>query len=205
MQVALQLLCHVQSFVFPSIMRLFALDTDVTTIRKRYCTEGECEVLFTRHHWLYFLFKSCRDMFLTAVIVFAGVFVWINEWPLLEAFTILAILWVVFVLVHVLKSYLDWRFDLLLLTSDKIVIVDQTSILGREEKPIHLDNVGGIKASTQFWDVFPFGQLTIHLKEGLGGDAISVGYIPNVEKVAAVIADVVTRYQRKGHPEKPAT
>lgn len=181
-------------------MRLFALDTRAMQhIRKRYCTAGECEVVLTRYHWMSFLLRSFRE-FLVTLILAALVFVaWEYEWPIAEIIGIVVSLWVIFVLFKILKAFIDWRFDFILVTTDKIVLVDQTSVFSRQEKPIHLENVGGIAASTQFWDIFPFGRITIHLKEGLGGDAVTIYFVPHAQELAATIADVVTKYQRKGH------
>lgn len=181
-------------------MRLFALDTAATQkICKRYCTQGEDVILMTRYHWLSFFIRTFREFILTIVMFSLVAVAWTYQWPLVEIIGSVVSLWVIFVLFRVIKMFIDWRFDFLLVTTDKIVLVDQTSFFSREEKPIHLENVGGIAAETQLWDVFPFGKITIHLKEGLGGDAVTVHFVPHAQQVAATIVDVVTKYQRKGH------
>ena len=181
-------------------MRLFALDTRaMETICKRYCTAGEKEILLTHYHWMSFLLRSFREFLITLLLITLVAVAWELEWPLAEIIGTVVSVWVIFVLFRVLKAYIDWRFDFLLVTTDKIVLVDQTSIFSRQEKPIHLENVGGIAAATQFWDIFPFGKITIHLKEGLGGDAVTIYFVPHAQQVAATVADVVTKYQRKGH------
>ncbi|MEK7563777.1 MAG: hypothetical protein AAB544_05310 [Patescibacteria group bacterium] len=181
-------------------MRFFALDTRaMETICKRYCTAGEKVILLTRYHWLSFLMRSFREFFITLLLITLVAVAWGFEWPLAEIIGTVVSVLVIFVLFNVLKAYIDWRFDFLLVTTDKIVLVDQTSIFSRHEKPIHLENVGGIAAATQFWDIFPFGKITIHLKEGLGGDAVTISFVPHAQHVAATVADVVTKFQRKGH------
>jgi len=84
-----------------------------------------------------------------------------------------------------------------MITTDKILLVDQTSIFKREIKPIHLENVGGVSTETQFWDLFRFGALCLHLKEGLGGQSITKKYVPYAQRVAGILSDVVTAYQRR--------
>lgn len=181
-------------------MRLFALDTNaMETICRRYCTQGETVVLLTRYHWLSFLLRTFREFAVTLLLIALVALAWTYEWPLAEIIGTVVSLWVVFVLFRILKAFIDWRFDCILVTTDKIVLVDQTSIFSRQEKPIHLENVGGVSAATQFWDIFPFGKITIHLKEGLGGDAVTIYFVPHAQQVAATIVDVVTKYQRKGH------
>ena len=181
-------------------MRLFALDTRVIeTICDRYCTKGETQVLLTRYHWLSFILRTIREFIITLILLVVVGIAWSYDWPMIEIIGGAASLWVIFVLFRFLKAFIDWRFDFLFVTSDKIVLVDQTSIFSRNEKPVHLENVGGVSASTQFWDIFPFGKITIHLKEGLGGDSVTILYVPHAQQVGATIADVVTKYQRKGH------
>lgn len=185
---------------YTASMRFFALDTNIAQkIRQRYCTEGEEEVLLTRYHWLSFVFKSVREIAITAVFLGVIFLAWKYEWPLYEIIAGSVLLWLVFVFFHVLREFIDWRYDMFLVTTEKIVLVDQTSFIRHEEKPIHLENVGGVSSATQYLNLFPFGSLTLHLKEGLGGDAVKLRYVPHAAHVASAIADVVTRYQRRGH------
>ncbi len=181
-------------------MRFFALDTRIAEkIRQRYCTEGEEEVLLTRYHWMSFLFRTVREACITIALLVVIFLALEYEWPLYEIIGSAAAVWIVFVFFHVLRDYIDWRYDMILLTTEKMVLVDQTSFIRHEEKPIHLENVGGVSSSTQFLNLFPFGTLTLNLKEGLGGDALTLRYVPHAERVASLISDVVTKYQRKGH------
>lgn len=181
-------------------MRIFALETDRQQVIRRFCHdhEGECVVLLTHYHFLYFLFAILREIFLTVVfitITFAlgasGLF------PLTGLLLTVGMLWFMFVFLNVFKSYIDLKFDFIVVTTDKVIVVDQTSIFKQEVKPIHVENVGGISSFTQFGSIFNFGGITIHLKEGLGGDQITLRYVPKAQEVAARISDVVTRYQRR--------
>jgi hypothetical protein len=181
-------------------MHFFALDTRIAEkIRQRYCTEGEEEVLLTRYHWMSFLFRSVRETFITVALFTVIFFAWEYQWPMYEIIGFAAAIWIIFVFFHILRDYIDWRYDMILLTTEKMVLVDQTSFIRHEEKPIHLENVGGVSSSTQFLNLFPFGTLILHLKEGLGGDAVTLRYVPDAQHVASLISDVVTKYQRKGH------
>ncbi len=147
---------------------------------------------------LYFLFAIVREVFLTVIFVAiafglgaSGLF------PLGGLLMTVGTLWFLFVFLNVFKSYIDWKFDFMVVTTDKVIIVDQTSIFRQEVKPIHLENIGGISSFTQFGSIFNFGGITIHLKEGLGGDQMTLRYVPKAQEVSARISDVVTRYQRR--------
>ncbi len=181
-------------------MRIFALETNPRRIIERFCSQGEDSVLQTRYHWLSFLVASF-DEFLAGVVVLAGIVFAVGEGWRIDPVVWIPIGLIYFVLfLRVFKAFVDWRYDFLFVTTDKIVLVDQTSIFRQEVKPIHLENVGGVSTATQFLGLFPFGILTLHLKEGLGGDTITRKYIPNAESVASRITDVVTKYQRTQMP-----
>ena len=177
-------------------MRIFALQTDVNEVKKRFCHEGERVVYMTYFHGLSFFFAIVREVIITMVFLTLAVFVVHFDWFIAVALPILSLLWLFMVVLNVLKAYIDWFFDFIMVTTDKVIMLDQSSIFKQVVKPIHVENIGGISTSTQFWDMFPFGQLTIHLKEGLGGDTIVLKYVPRVREVAGAISEVVTRYQR---------
>ena len=184
-------------------MRIFALETDTEKLKQRFISEGEEEVLMTYYHGLSFFFASLREMILTILLVAIGIAVGAWGAPIGWTVGVLFVLWFVFVFFNLLKAYIDWAYDFILVTTDKIIFVDQTSIFRQEIKPLNLENVGGVSTKTQYWDIFPFGIVSVHLKEGLGGDRIIKKFIPRAQEVAATISEVVTRYQRYDHsPEK---
>ncbi|PIQ76116.1 hypothetical protein COU78_05970 [Candidatus Peregrinibacteria bacterium CG10_big_fil_rev_8_21_14_0_10_49_24] len=178
-------------------MQFLALETDINKIKQAYCHEGECEVLFTRYHGLSFLFAILREILITVVLFTIAIFGWMNDWPMGWLVGILFALWIIFVLFNVLKAYIDWAYDFIYVTTDKILIVDQTSLFRREIKPLHMENIGSVSTETQMWGIFPFGKLCVHLKEGLGGDDMTLKYVPYANKVASQISAAVTRYQRE--------
>ncbi|OIO55734.1 hypothetical protein AUJ46_00350 [Candidatus Peregrinibacteria bacterium CG1_02_54_53] len=180
-------------------MRIFALETDVEKLKKQFLSAGEQEVLMTYYHGLSFFFASLREMIISIVMVLvvAGA-IWWGAPPWWTA-GILFLLWFVFVFFNLLKAYIDWAYDFILVTTDKIIFVDQTSFFRQEIKPLNLENVGGVSVQTQYWNIFPFGIVSVHLKEGLGGDRIIKSYVPRAREVAAKISEVVTRYQRYDH------
>jgi hypothetical protein len=98
-----------------------------------------------------------------------------------------------------LKAYIDWTYDFIIITTDKVILVDQTSIFKQEIMPLHLENIGGISTFTQYMDIFPFGGISIHLKEGKGGEDVMLKYVPRAKEVAGTLSDVVTTYQRRAH------
>ncbi len=187
-------------------MRIFALETDLEKIKKRFCQDGECVLHTTPFHTLSFLFASLRDIFLTIVFFFGG---WAGiafGLPVLWTVGGLSVAWFILVFFSFLKAYIDWLYDCIIITTDQVILVDQTSVFKHEIRPMHVDNIGAITTTTQFWNMFPFGIIKIHLKEGLGGDTIILKYVPRAEEVAVIITGVVKDYQRRheGSMQTPA-
>lgn len=180
-------------------MRIFALETDIEKIKARFCGNGECVLHTTPFHTFSFFFASLRDILVTVVIFAAGTGAVTFGVPMAWTIGICALLWFIFVSFNLLKAYIDWLYDCVIITSDQVILVDQTSIFKHEIRPIHVDNIGAITTSTQFWDLFPFGIVKIHLKEGLGGDTIVLRYVPRAGEVAAIITGAVTEHQRRKH------
>lgn len=184
-------------------MRFLALETNIEKIKNRFVCKGEeDEILMTRYHGLSFLFASFRELFMTLLLFGVGVLAWWLQAPMTYAVSLLFGIWLVFVFYNLLKAWIDWRFDFLLVTTDKVIVVDQTSIIRCKVKPIHIENIGSVTSETQFADIFNCGIVQIDLKEGEGGDTISLRYVPNAKEVSTKISDVVMRYQKKGRAQE---
>lgn len=185
-------------------MRIFALETDKQRLIRRFCYEedGESVVLQTGYHTLSFFFAMIREIFMTILFFVIGMAAWAFGLPMFWISMILLMLWVVFVFFNMLKAYIDWFYDFIFVTTDKVVLVDQTSIFKQEIMPIHIEHIGGVSTFTQFWDIFPFGGICIHLKEGRHGKEITQKYVPNAREFAGQISDVITRYQRRNHGQQ---
>jgi len=180
-------------------MQIFALETDTEKLKRRFLSAEEQEVLMTYYHGLSFFFASLREILLTMLLVIVGIVASLWGAPAGWTIGILFVLWVVFVFFNLLKAYIDWAYDFILVTTDKIIFMDQTSIFRQKIQPLNLENVGGVSTQTQFWNIFPFGSVTIHLRGGVGVGSITKKFVPRAQAVAAKISEVVTRYQRLDH------
>ena len=180
-------------------MRIFALETDTEKIKKEFLSEGEQEILMTYYHGLSFLFASLKEILTTMALVAVGVVAAFFGAPPWWTVGVLFVFWFLFVFFNLLRAYIDWAYDFILVTTDKIIFMDQTSIFRHEITPLNLESVGGVTTGTQFWNIFPFGTVTVHLKEGFGNERITKKYVPRAERVAAKISEVVTKYQRYDH------
>lgn len=182
-------------------MRIFALETNVQKVVERFCSSKECIILLTFYHPFYFTSVAIKEIFITSLLVGIGLFAWsmgvAMSWILGFTLTI----WLGFALPTLTKAFIDWKCDFLLVTTDKIVLLDQTSFFKREIKPIHIENIGSVGMKTQWMGIFSFGSIYISLKEGEGGETIVRKYVPNVTEVVSKMSSVVTNFQRGAFEE----
>lgn len=190
-------------------MHLLALNTDIEGVKRRFLSANEQEVLTAYRHGFFFFLSIILQLVLTIGLIAAGIA--LNTWDLLPwdlpswgIAIFLALLWVFLAFPTILKAFLDWKFDFIFVTTDKVVLVDQSSLFHHRITPMNLENFASVTAASQFWNLFPFGSLHFQLKEGTGED-ITMKYIPNADEVAAKISDTVTQYQRRFMEQPPAT
>lgn len=189
-------------------MRILALDTNIEGVKRRFLSANEQEILTAYRHGFFFFLQIILQIVLTMGLIAAGVA--LNTWDVLPDIPswwiigVLALLWILLAFPTILKAFLDWKFDCIFVTTDKVVLVDQSSLFHRRITPMNLENFASVTAASQFWNLFPFGALHFQLKEGIGED-ITMKYIPNADEVAAKIADTVTLYQRRFMEQMPTT
>jgi len=177
-------------------MRIFALETNTEHFKKKFLSEEEQEVLTIYYHWFAFALAIMKQGVFTLVIISIGAglitvgLLWL--WVTLA----MLLLWTIVIFPSMVKAFLDWRYDFTFVTSDKVIVADQSSLFRQKITPINLENFASVSTETQYANMFPFGKLRFHLKSGLGEDLI-LRYIPNADEVAAKIANAVTIFQRR--------
>ena len=189
-------LCGRRQDEYTAPVRIFALETDITKVKKRYLSEGEREILTVHYHWMRFFYTAVRQLCIAAAVVVFGVLLARNGLPGGVATAIAVGIGFFAVVPRLVRSYLDWKYDFLVLTTDKVVIVDQSSIIRQRATPMNLENFASASSETQMLNLFPFGMLRLNLKEGTG-ENLCLMYVPDAENVAARIAEAVTYFQRR--------
>ncbi len=177
-------------------MRIFALETDITKLKQRYLSLDEREILTVHYHWMRFCYTAIRQTVIAAVLVVLGVLLAENGIPVPIAAGIAVAIGFFAVVPRLVRSFLDWKYDVLILTTDKVIVVDQSSIMHQRATQMNLENFASASSETQFLNIFPFGMVRLHLKEGTG-DNLLLPYVPDAESVAARIAEAVTYFQRR--------
>lgn len=178
-------------------MQIFALQTDIEKIRKRFIDSEDEHVLLVHYHPLRFFLATAREIGIGILFILLAVFVYENT-PITLGWTLwtTTILLLVFVIIPMIRDYIDWRYDFIEITKDKVIIVDQTFIFKQRIKQINMENFASVEAETQLMNIFPLGRVRFSLKEGTG-EEIMVSYIPHAAEVADTIADTVSGFQRR--------
>lgn len=177
-------------------MRILALEMDIEKLKKDFLTEGEEEVFRVRNHMFKFVITFLWVFFYTLFIIGAAVTISYAVGANWFVVIIGSLLWIFTALPSLLRALVDWLYDLILVTTDKAVLIDQSSIFRQRVTPINLENFASVSSETQFLNLFNFGKLRFHLKSGLGEDLI-LPYTKNAAEAANKIANAVTVFQRR--------
>ena len=176
-------------------MKIFALETDVAKFNRTFVSEGEQLLCTIRFHGFVFAVKLITTLFWTALLTTVGIVAWEFAMSGAIIFGIGIVIWLFVLFPPLLRSFIDWRFDVLILTTEKLIVVDQSSVFRREIRQMSLENVASSNAETQFWNLFSFGRLCFDLKEGVG-ERLCLAYIPHADDVATCIGDALVKFER---------
>ena len=177
-------------------MKIFALETNLAKLNQSFLSHSEQIIVVVQFHGLRFFFRCITGAVVTALLVAVLLMGTSAGIPASMLLVIVLVGWAILVLRPLLRGFIDWKYDELLVTTEKIVIVNQSSIIRQEVKQMNLENLASVNTRTQFWNIFPFGELFFELKEGTG-QSIRLRYIPLAQRVCALISDTLVKYKRR--------
>ena len=173
------------------------METDIQRIKARFLTSGETEIFTAHPHFVSFLWHVAWEIFVTVLLLASCIYAYHADiLPGGMALTVFAAGWLIFVFFGLVEAYIDWKYDFIFLTTDKLIIVDQMSLFRKFITPISLENLGDVISQTQWLDLFNFGIIHIALKEG-NGPEIVLRFMPHADRLVAKIAEQITLYQRR--------
>jgi hypothetical protein len=181
-------------------MHLFALETDLEKIKRSLMGSREDEMMTVHRHWLPLWFTLAREILLFVALM--ALLFFFSAGPLIVVIVIIA--WVLWAAGALLREYIELRYTFLFLTREKVVIVRQ-HLLRRRLLPITLNNIQSVEVQSQYWDLFGFGRIHIHLRDS--GQVLTFSYVPDSARVAKKMTNIVSMYnQRIGldHMLRPA-
>jgi len=171
-------------------MRLFAIETNVEELKKKFLVENEEAVHVTHMHFLVFLVNIFWQTVIMAVLGYAILlgmaqgFVApdFGTWTLI----ILGIIYAYFFS----AAHVAWKCNFIIITTQKVVIVEQKSMFYQRINPVHFTNINNTRVESQFAGIFKCGVLFINLKIGeMGGKHVELEnwYVPKPNDIAAII------------------
>ncbi len=178
-------------------MQIFALETNVGRVKDHFLAHGETEIFTAHPHVFSFLWHIVWEIFLmVCLVVGCGYAYSIGLLSLTVAFLIFGLGFLFFVFFGLIEAYIDWKYDFIFLTTDKLIIVDQMSLFRKSITPISLENLGDVVSETQWLNLFGFGKIHFALKEGHGPEVV-LSFMPKADQHVAHIAEQITLYQRR--------
>lgn len=177
-------------------MKIFALETDVAKLNRSLVSPGEQIVLQARFHGFLFFMRALLAGMLTMIAIAVGTVSGAAGMPMGIVTAALFVIWLLFVFRPLLRAFIDWRFDELLVTTEKVILVNQSSVIRQEIHQMNLENLASVKALTQFGGILPFGKVHFELKEGVG-EGLRLSYIPHAQRACSVIGDCLVQFQRR--------
>ncbi len=189
-------------------MRFLALQTDVELLKKQFIPEGEHEILTVTRHPIKFVTeffgKTLIVLLLTTVL---GLILEFLTSSLTQNIVYgLALIVVLSYLYQIVKSYIAWRYNFLIVTSEKLIIIHHESFLHQYVNTIHLNNIRSTRFESQFFGIFRCGILSIDLLELEGGstEVLVLSYIPTPDTIASAIEHAIAlKQQRKEGTDTP--
>lgn len=178
-------------------MKIFALETNLSRVKDHFLANGEHEIFIVTPHVFSFLVRIVWDIGVTLLLLGLTTYAYrLNMVDAAVAGVFFGLVWFFFVFFSIVRAYIDWKYDFLLLTTDKLIIVDQMSLFRKSITPISLENLGDVVAQTQWLNLFHFGIIHFALREGNGPEII-LRFMPEADKLVAKIAEQITLYQRR--------
>ena len=177
-------------------MQLFALQTDIDRLKARFLVAGEQEIFTVRRHIISFFLHLLRPLLATIVLIAIAValYVWeiLSVWPA----SVLLIVWLVTAARWIFNAFIDWKYDFLFLTTKKLVIVDQKSIVRNAVNSMNLEEISSVVAETQWLNLFSFGRLRITTRRAEGEVALIINFISHPDVLAGSIMGQISNTGR---------
>lgn len=184
-------------------MKIFALQTDVGVLKHQFLVEGEEQEIITVHrHIVSFFVEIFWATLLT--IILCGLFVlFLSTLPdltvLLTAQIILGVWFLIYAYV-LFSAFINWQYNLLMLTTEKLVVVKHHSCWYQHVQPIHLEKIMTTQMESQFGGIFRCGIVHFKLQETSSGSSSEVRlyYIPEARAVIGSIENAITLKHQRG-------
>lgn len=184
-------------------MKLFALEANIRALKRRFIAEGEEELLSTtRHSFAFFL-----PLFWIVPAAGAALVAWgAGVAAGLDLVVLTGVLYAVlaglfFAAVH---AFIEWRYNVVVVTTEKIVVVDHRFLFSQSIRPIPLENIATTHAGSQYLGIGNCGYVTLHLTEMAQGQTakIRLDRLPKPDVIVGIIENARTLKSQRSPADK---
>ncbi len=176
-------------------MKIFALETNERKLIDGFLSANETVIARVKFSAFLFVIHSLKALLYTLILSAITYGLSYSQLPIATYGVPILLLWLVTIFRPWFRAFVDWKFDLVLLTNEEIVIVNQSSIFRVHKQQVNLENITGVASKSQYANLFPFGILTIDRKEGK--EPIILRFIPHADRVASLVSGTIVGYQRR--------
>lgn len=172
-----------------TLMRFLALETSIGKMKRQFIAQGEKELLVSTHHVFSFLFPAAGIFLLTCVVIVVYVTLLTLDSRVFLFLVPSLCFWILFCSYKMLKALIDWRYNYLFVTTEKVVVINHISFFHQNIHPIHIEDIKSIRTESQFFGVGHCGTLFISLEEKVQGssDQVRISYLPKPDVIMGVI------------------
>lgn len=110
-------------------------------------------------------------------------------WLFIEASWIyITIPWIVIGIVYVVRAFLDWYYDVLLITNECVIDIDWRGFFNKSANRIDFDTIEGVEYISHgiLSTIFKFGSVQVQLRSG---DILDLSYTANAREMQRLILD----------------
>ncbi len=188
-------------------MRIFALETSVEKLKAKFISENEEAVHVSHKHFLIFFMHSFWQSFVTVLVLGVALLGTAQGWFSFEGAAIALVVWAVIYLYFLWGAYIDWKYNFIIVTTQKMILVQQRSFFYQRINPIHFGNINSTRVESQFGGIFRCGTVYILLKiseEGGKHVELASAYVPKPNNIAAMIEHGIVMNEKpiKPHEEQ---
>lgn len=184
-------------------MRFLALESNIRKLKRRFMVEGEEELLASTRHVFAFLLPMLWIVPLTVLAVAAWA---VGIGMGLDFFIVTLVLyaWLFFAAVMALRAFIEWRYNFIVVTTEKIVIVDHRFVFSQSIRPVPLENVATTDAGSQYLGIGHCGYVNLHLSEVDHGTnkEFRIDMLPKPDVIAGVIENARTLKSQRSPADK---
>jgi len=191
-------------------MSIFNLKRYIRSFDRLLKNEKILDVI--RRHKFIYLMKIAKC---TIIFIIIGVFTFVSFMTKIyiipitgdNVFWIFEISVIVFMslyfLIRIWATYLDWRYDNLIITNLRVIYVDHHFLFERDVISIHLKNIVNIQAHRKgiIGSILRYGDVNIQTNATTENDCI-IHYIPNPSKVVQFIQNEQNMIREKSKRDK---